>query len=233
MSAGSVKVAQPEHQRAGGGATPASALLQIRVAPIPISIAKLLIELNHYLHSLPGGTQLAFGAFLTWALMGALTIGCGPSQAYRLVNGASPTDCGVLTRLWLSDELPKNSESHIIGIVLRALRANTLLKFLVSYADPSHGHVGTIYQATNWVYTGLSEATPLYDIGDDVARHSRSLGHTYGTHSVKHFARHGVQVRLVPQTPKHKYIFFLDHAWRNRLNVPVLPYPKRGGDRCR
>ncbi len=113
----------------------------------------------------------------------------------------------------------------MIGIVLRALRVNTSLKFLVSYADPSQGHVGTIYQATNWIYTGLSEATPLYDIGDGVARHSRSLSHAYGSHSVKHFKRHGVDVQLVPQVRKHRYVYFFDRALRQRLNVPELPYP--------
>ena len=87
--------------------------------------------------------------------------------------------------------------------------------------------MGTIYQATGWTYTGLSEATPLYDLGDGVARHSRSFSHAYGSHSVKHFARHGIEVKLVPQTPKHRYLFFLDRSWQDRLRVPVLPYPKR------
>ena len=225
--AGSVKAARPTIQWAGGGATPTSALHQIFVAPIAISVAKLLIVLYHYLHSLPGGTQLAFGVFVGQRLLGVLTIGCGPSQAYRLVTGATPDDCGVLTRLWLSDELPGNSESRVLGIVLRALRKDTSLKFLVSYADPSQGHLGIIYQATGWLYTGLSEATPLYDIGDGVARHSRSLSHSYGSHSVRHFARHGVEVKLVPQAPKHRYVFFIDKDWRIQLGVPVMPYPKR------
>ena len=226
MSAGSVIKAWPAIQRAGGGVTPTSALQKLHVAPIPFGAAKVLIVRSHYLHSLPGGTQLCFGVFLGKKLMGALTVGCGPSQAYRLVEGAAPDDCGVLTRLWLSDELPGNSESRVLGIVLRALRKDTGLKFLVSYADPSQGHVGTIYQATGWTYTGLSEATPLYDLGDGVARHSRSFSHAYGSHSVKHFARHGIEVKLVPQTPKHRYLYFLDTEWRERLTTKVFPYPK-------
>ena len=227
MSAGSVTAARPAIQRAGGGATPTSALHQLRVSPIPIRIAKTLIVLYHYLHSLPGGTQLAFGVFLGQRLMGVLTIGCGPSQVFRLVADASADDCSVLTRLWLSDELPPNSESRVIGIVLRSLKIHTHLKFLVSYADPSQGHIGAIYQATNWLYTGLSEATPLYDIGDGVPRHSRSLSHAYGSHSVRHFARHGVEVKLIAQAAKHRYIYFLDRSWRDRLRVPARPYPNK------
>jgi hypothetical protein len=196
-------------------------------------MAKVLIVQYHYLHSLPGGTCLAFGVFLGNRLLGALTLGVGPLNAYSLVDGARPEDCLVLTRLWLSDELPSNSESRVLGVVLRSLRRHTRVKFLVSYADPAQGHLGFIYQASNWLYAGRSQATPLYDLGDGRARHSRSLSHAYGTHSVEHFARHGVPVKLVPQAAKHRYVHFLDPGWRRRLAVPVLPYPKPGADSAR
>jgi hypothetical protein len=192
-----------------------------------VLLARQLVERHHYLHSLPGGTCLAFGAFLDLRLLGCLTLGVGPKNAHSLVDGAAPEDCLTLTRLWLPDQLPMNSESRFIGVVLRSLRKHTTLKFVVSYADPAQGHWGTIYQATGWTYTGLSEAAPLYDIGDGKARHSRSLSHAFGTHSLRHFQEHGVQVKLVRQQPKHRYVFFLKPDWQQRLRVLVLPYPKR------
>jgi hypothetical protein len=140
-----------------------------------------IIVAFHYLHSMPGGSQLCFGVFLGPRILGALVLGCGPAHAYKLVEGAAREDCMTLTRLWLSDELPANSESRIISAMIRALRKYTSVKFLISYADPAAGHFGTIYQATNWTYTGLSEAMPYYDLGDGVARHSRSLSHAFGT----------------------------------------------------
>lgn len=205
---------------------PTSALQSIRIAPIPISVAKTLLVRHHYLHSLPGGTRLAFGVFVGARLLGAMTFGVGPTNAHRLVREASADDCAVLTRLWLSDGLPHNSESRVLGIVIRALRRHTNIKFLVSYADPSQGHLGIIYQATNWTYTGLSNAVPLYDLGDGVARHSRSVSHAFGSHSVKYFKAHDVDIKLVPQTQKHRYVYFLDKAWRSRLQPEPLPYPK-------
>ena len=78
-----------------------------------------------------------------------------------------------------------------------------------------------------WVYTGLSEPMPLYDIGDGRLRHSRSLAHAYGTHSVRHFKAKGVFVEVMPQSPKHRYIYFLDPTWRIKLRATELPYPKR------
>ncbi len=225
-SAGSVRAARPEDHRAGGGAIPTSALQSLLVKSIPMAVAKELLVLWHYLHSFPGGTQLAFGVFWVLRLMGALTLGAGPAQAYRLVEGAVPQYCLVLTRLWLADDLPLCSESRVLGIVLRALRSSTKVKFVISYADPTQGHVGYIYQATNWLYTGLSQATPLYDIGDGRLYHPRTLSQIYGTHSLKYLRDRGVQVSLVTQVPKHRYCYFLDPSWKERLKAPVLPYPK-------
>jgi hypothetical protein len=227
MSAGSVAAARPKDHRAGGGAIPTPALQQLTVKPVPFSMARQLLVREHYLHSFPVGTKLAFGAFVNTRLLGALTLGAGPANAHSLVDSTTPDDCLALTRLWLSAELPKNSESRFLGVVLRFLKRHTNLKFLVSYAEPSQGHLGTIYQAPNWIYTGLSQATPLYDIGNGRHYHSRSLSHAFGSHGLAHFQRHGIDVKLVPQKAKHRYLYFLDSTWRERLRVPVLAYPKR------
>jgi hypothetical protein len=227
MSAGGVVAARPKDHWAGGGATPTSALQQLQVKPVPIVIARRLIERGHYLHSLPGGTCLAFGVFIDSSLRGALTFGVGPTNAYSLVKDAKPDDCLTLTRLWLSDALPRDSESRVLGIVLRSLKRHTSIKFLISYADPAQDHLGIIYQATGWLYSGLSEAMPLYDVGDGKLHHSRSLSHCFGSHSVEHFTRHGVTVKLVPQQSKHRYVYFLDRSWQHQLRVPQLPYPKK------
>ena len=214
-------------QEVGPGSSPRAALQDIEVRPVPFRVAKTIVEREHYLHSMPGGTGLAFGAFVKGKLLGAATFGSGPMLAHCLVEGASPKDCLTLTRLWLSDELPANSESRCLGVMLRSLRKSTSIKFLVSYADHSQGHLGIIYQAANWLYTGLSSAMPLYDLGDGKPRHSRSLSHAYGTHSTRYFANHGVPVKLVPQSAKYRYVYFLDCSWKNKLRIPILPYPKK------
>jgi hypothetical protein len=215
------------YQKANAGSIPSTALHSLKICPVPLITAKKLIEVKHYLRSLPGGTHLSFGVFFNNQILGAVTLGAGPAYAHLLVEGANRDDCLTLTRLWLSDELPANSESRTIGIVIRSLRKNTRLKFLLSYADPAQGHLGTIYQATGWLYTGLSQSMPLFDLGDGKARHSRSLGQTFGSHSTKYFTSNGINVTLVPQSSKHRYIYFLDRNWTTRLKVPILPYPKK------
>ena len=169
---------------------------------------------------------MSLGVFLGKRLTGVLTLGAGPAQINHLVEGARLQDCATLTRLWLSDELPRNAESRVVGVVTRALKRHTGLKFLVSYADPSHGHLGTIYQAAGWLYIGLSHRSPVYDFGDGIPRHSRTLSSFLGTRSTRYLRAHGINAIRVYQEAKHRYIRFLDPSWRRRLNVPVLPYPK-------
>ena len=198
----------------------------IRLAPIPFAIGRQLLVRHHYLRSASGATLVMMGAFVGVRLLGVLQISRGSLHAHRLVEGASPTDVGTLARLWLSDELPTNGESRVLGVACRLLRKHTPLRFLVSYADPAAGHRGGIYQAAGWLYTGRSEAMPRLDLGDGVARHSRSIGHALGTYSIPYLQEHGFSVRQVPEAAKHRYLTFLDAGWRDRLAVPVLPYPR-------
>ncbi len=232
--AAGVAVCTSGDQPEGGGSTPTAALhitpKDLEVMVIPPLVARVIFERYHYLHSMPGGTVLCFGVFAAGKLYGALSLGVGPKNAYRMVEGADRTDCLTLTRLWLDDVLPRNSESRVIGLVIRALRQNTKITFLISYADPAEGHLGVIYQASNWIYTGVSDPQPKLDLGDGIPRHLRTVGSAFGTHSGKYFREHGLDIKFVPQSAKHRYFFFVDPSWQNRLRVPVLPYPKKGGN---
>ena len=209
------------------GSNPRAALHSLNVQGIDRAIAAEVIKHHHYLHSFPGGTKLSLGVFDRKRLSGALTLGVRPKNAHCLVENTSADDCLTLTRLWLSDDLPSNSESRVLAMVVKLLRKHTTIKFLLSYADPSSGHVGTIYQAAGWLYIGLSAAMSLYDLGDGVARHSRSVGQIFGSHSIAHLTKNGINVKTIPQSPKYRYVCFVDPAWQSRLRVPVLPYPKK------
>src|SRR5688572_3333908 len=110
-SAGGVVAARSRNHGTGGGAIPTPALQTIQVRPISTRIARELVVRHHYLHSYPGATQFSFGVFSADSLKGALLLGCGSAQAHRLVQGAKNTNCATLSRLWLSDDLPSNSES--------------------------------------------------------------------------------------------------------------------------
>ena len=195
------------------------------VRPIPYRVARDLCKKYHYLKSYPGGALLNFGVFVHHALMGVAVIGVGPFNIHRLFRDAEPEEIVCLSRLWIDDRCGRNSESRVLGIVLRSLRQwRASIKAVVAYSDPSAGHTGMIYRAAGFAYLGTSEGTPLYRLPDGSVHHSRTLGHSFGTHSLAHFKANGLEVQTVPQEPKLIYVAFIDPTWRDRLTRPILPY---------
>lgn len=231
--AGSVSAARPASQQARSGATPTPALQtrkpvgpkDLIVGPIAPSVARDLCERFHYLKSYPGGALLNFGVFVGQALRGVAVIGVGPFNIHRLFRHAEPHEVQCLSRLWIDDRCGRNSESRVLGIILRLLRRHqSQVKALVAYSDPEAGHIGTIYRAAGFAYLGRSYPMPLYQFPDGSVHHSRTLGHSFGTHSLRYFKAQGVDVHPVPQAAKFVYVALIDPTWRNRLTRPILPY---------
>jgi len=74
----------------------------------------------------------------------AFNVECKYATAGKLVE---------LRRFVLEDWLPKNSESRYLAVALRDLKRRGVCHVL-SYADPAHGHDGTIYRALGFAYLG-------------------------------------------------------------------------------
>lgn len=218
-------------QGAGRGSSPTAALQtfnprDILIRPIPSIVARKVCESRHYLKSYPGGSIFNFGIFVSSSLLGVAVLGVGPTNIYRLFNGALPYQVICLSRFWLDDRLGRNCESRTLAIILRSLKKSQLtIKAVVAYSDPAAGHSGIIYRAAGLLFVGKSSAMPRYLLPDGKAHHSRSMGQVFGTHSVSYLRHHGLAVEVIPQVPKFTYIALIDATWRQRLNRPVLPYP--------
>lgn len=63
-----------------------------------------------------------------------------------------------LKRLCCIDNTPKNTESFFIGKTINWLKRNTSIKTIISYADTTYGHEGTIYKATNFRNVGMTKS---------------------------------------------------------------------------
>lgn len=193
---------------------------------VPSAVRGMITEF-HYLHSMPAASRRCYGVFHDSALVGAVVFTAGARRGHNVLAASQPQEVATLARLWLTDELPKNAESRVIGAVLRHLRRNTDWKLLLSYADPSAGHIGTIYQATGWLYLGQGGAEGYLELADGQIIHPRTAYKRYGSTAVGHLARTGVPARRSRMPAKHRYAYVLDQAWRWRFRGVGLPYPKR------
>lgn len=104
-------------------------------------------------------------------------------------------------------------------------------KIIVSYADTDQGHIGYIYQATNWVYTGLCKTPPMIEIGG-VRKNFRSvIGADRLATNINGLKEKFDNVTVCETAGKHRYIYFIGtkkqkKELRAALKYSVLPYPK-------
>jgi hypothetical protein len=182
----------------------------LKVEPIPTTEAKPWILKKHYAKRMPC-VQYAFGLFDNRVLRGVVTFGQPASPWLCLgVCGELYKDKVIeLNRLCIDDGL-KNGASCLIGRALHLLPSS----IVVSYADTKQGHIGYVYQSTNWLYTGLTkERTDMYS----ESGHSR---HHCGDTS-----------RRQERSAKHRYVYFCGNrkerkAMLDALKYEVQPYPK-------
>ena len=185
-----------------------------RVAPCPRSEVKDFTELWHYSKSI-NGIKIAQCFKLVnpdGQLCGAALYGAAATTAWKKY-AERESDCLELRRLVCIDDTPKNAESFLVGQSLRWLRKNTDFKVVISYADPNHGHDGTIYRASNFKHVGMTAGGIVFDWNGKIY-HDRALRTKYNG-KLKPFAirlaeavKSGEAVTKV-QTGKHIYVYDL------------------------
>lgn len=159
-------------------------------------------------------------------LQGVISFGisASPSLVCGAFNGKYKDIFLELNRLCINDHLDKNVLSFFVGQSLNLLKKP---KAIVSYADTSLGHHGYIYQATNWIYTGLSDAHKEWRMfGSNL--HSKPLCEKYNLEERKNNPN---KFYFIDRPRKHRYFYFVGNRkekreMRDSLSYAVLPYPK-------
>ncbi len=181
-------------QPGGGGSSP-TPTLHFRVGTLREADPFIL---RHYLRRRPGLTRVCFIASLGGASVGCLTFSEAPKQTSVRYG------CRVLelSRLFLDDKVPKNGESHFIAFGLRWVRKQMPeIGGVVTYADPSVGHTGAIYRATNFTPDGRT---------DDERKSPRcdyQCVKTGKRYSRKAHVPPGTDLIRVPRVSKHRFIY--------------------------
>lgn len=128
------------------------------VEPIDKATAKEIIVANHYSKTwnTPFGAY-NFGVFSDdGRLLGAAVFGhlMNP-KSYKSIARVKEGQIIELNRLWIDDELGRNTESQVLSKSMKWLRANTDIQIVQSFSDGRLG-VGKTYQASNFGYYGYS-----------------------------------------------------------------------------
>ena len=186
---------------------------ELTIKPCPFKEVAGFIDTHHYAGFVNGiHVFQSFAVYHGNRLVGGAIFGGMATTAWKAFG-----DCEKkvieLRRLVLLDEAGRNSESRVIGAMLRWLKTNSDIDVVVSYADPAHGHDGTIYRAANFKYLGLSgKDKKLLDPITGKVHHSRSMRVTsngqykpFALRLREQYAKG--ELEMIDLPPKHCYIY--------------------------
>jgi len=204
--------------------------MKYTIGLIDKKIAKELIIKNHYSHKWTS-CRYAYGVYYNNVLIGCLVY--GPPVGRQAFNSITRTielkreEVMELTRLWIADGYGTNIESYSIGQSFKYLRREGI-RVLLSYADPNKGHLGKIYQATNWIYQGnrtMLVKSYKYKIHGEVL-HPRTISSKYG--SVKDEVLEKVDPNFTKweDIRKHRYVYILNKGERKAIINDLKHLPK-------
>jgi hypothetical protein len=178
--------------------------------------AKYAVEHWHYSRAMPVGKLVKIGVWEESKFKGSIIFGRGANNHIGSPYDLTQMEVAELVRVALQQHAAP--VSRIVSIAIKMLREVCPgLRLLVSYADPAQGHIGAIYQAMGWIYTGRSQKQRGLLIAGAVV-HKRSGSSKYGT------------VSGLPTSDilwKYKYIQPLDADMKKQCGLLGQPYPKR------
>ncbi len=158
-----------------------------------------------------------FGVWEDGKFIGAVVYGRGSNSNIGKQIHLTQTQICELVRVALRPHT--TPVSRIIAITIQFMKkSNVGLQAIVSYADDGQGHIGTIYQAGNWLYTGIGKGTPQYFYKGRWCHH-RMLTHLFKPKDIPYPSR--------PGRDKFRYYYPLNEDIRQKIKPFVLPYPKR------
>ena len=178
----------------------------------------------HYAKAVPN-VGLAFAVFNSkneWC--GVICYGVGATNNIARPYDLKQGEVIELLRMALNGKQESTTKAMSISLKL-LLKYAPNVKLIVSYADSEQGHYGTIYQATNWIYTGYSTDTNLIINGE--RKHRRTIGSKFGTCSSQKIKAMGHDVEILKTKPKWKYIYPLTKQLRKVYQKMSKPYPKK------
>lgn len=181
--------------------------------------AKYACENWHYSGCIPKSKLAKFGVWENEKFIGVVIYGVGATADLVKKYGLKAEEGCELVRIALRDH--ESPVSQIMAKTFKILKATFPgLRLIVSFADPEQGHHGGIYQATNWIFSGNSQASDEY-----IYKGKRWQGRSF-RNQYKGMERHP-DVQVVKGSSKHRYLMPLDKKMRKQILPLSQPYPKR------
>lgn len=179
---------------------------------------------KHYAHRKCCRTY-SMGLYVNNNLEGIVTYGSpsSPQVGRGFLGEENRRNVIELNRLCINSTAPKNSASVLISKSMKLIDKEKYYA-VVSYTDEGQGHIGYVYQATNFLYCGCSQRNHKDYFYNGKWIHERTITSKGITSPVKWSKENNILTK--PSGNKHRYIYFINKKKKHLLKYDVLPYPK-------
>lgn len=134
-----------------------------------------------------------------------------------------------LERVALNGKQGHGKTSTAVAMTLKALSKEApFIDLVVSFADIDQGHAGILYQATNWIYTGINNANARGAfIINGKKTHPKTV-YSKGWKQSLLWLRENIDPNATEfiTKGKHKYLYPMTKKMRKRVQILAVPYPK-------
>lgn len=150
---------------------------------------------------------------------GVILYGGGANNNMPKSFGKNAGEVLELVRVALNGK--QETTSKAVAMSLRQLhKDNPICQMIVSYADHRQKHLGTIYQATNWIYLGKVITSDTQYFYKGKWTHERTINAQKNKQELK------ATLPTRKNSNKFKYVFCFDKRERKKYLKVALPYPK-------
>jgi hypothetical protein len=139
-------------------------LWSVRTGKADLGVAKPFLDAHHYA-GFGRASSIVYGAWADELLIGIAKFASPVRQGVAKSIGLSDSQVLELDRFCIHPAYhAKNFASYFMAKAIKLVAANKpgVLK-LVSFADPRFGHVGTVYEASNWQKLGETARSYYYE----------------------------------------------------------------------
>jgi hypothetical protein len=171
--------------------------------------AKYAVQHWHYSRSLPCSKTARSGVWEDDKFIGAVIFAWGANRHLAGEYNLKMTECVELCRIALDKHT--TPVSRIISIAVKMLKREMPgIRLIVSYTDMNQGHVGKIYQASNWLYVGQTGHQAGIMLNGKLT-HRRTINSKYGTSDIDWLRKRiDLSTCRYEGKPKFKYLLPLD-----------------------
>jgi hypothetical protein len=194
-----------------------SKVREYTVVHISSTVGKQYIKDNHYSHGIHNGA-MCFGLIYGETLIGvcAFATPCSENVCSSIFGYDERRSITELHRLHILDGTPKNAESYFIVRALKGLKKyKPKYNAVITFADSTVGHNGTIYKATSAYRIGKTKSSATFYLDENNRlRHPRQNGINITKENAEKMGW-----KPIKRSFKYRYLYLLANDKRHKREL--------------